>query len=101
MLHPAPRAFAAPASIKISPVRDPFVGTTDRNGCFAPPGGCRSVADEFQENMRGTIERCRRLAARTHDQEIARKLQALADEMEAKLSQTMDGDVEATRRNED
>ena len=43
------------------------------------------MSDEFQDNMRGTIERCRRLAAWTHDQEIAQKLQALADEMEVRL----------------
>lgn len=59
------------------------------------------MADEFHENMRGTIERCRRLAARTRDQEIAQKLQKLAEEMEAKLGQTMDTGAEAIRRNED
>lgn len=58
------------------------------------------MADEFHENMRGTIERCRRLAAQTHDQEIAQKLQKLAEEMEAKLSQTMHTGAEAIRRNE-
>jgi len=41
--------------------------------------------DNVIANMRSRVEMCRRLAARTHDREIAETLRRIADEGEADI----------------
>ena len=43
------------------------------------------MPNQFHQDIRETIERCRRLARSTHDMEMVSKLLAMAEEMEKAL----------------